>query len=295
MIILNDKPNQLCNRIWSQAPLVAKCLGDNGEIIIPFFGEYAHLFENLNRINNIRFSPNKGKYFQILLRFSIKCLRIIPPSLLALFNIYFLQKKTIKADIPYSYLDKKKSLLFASAWEVSFFNKFLLANHTQLREIYAPAKASKSKVENLFELKKNQFDIIVGIHIRRGDYKTYKNGLYFFEDATYEKLMKQLKNEKCTRDKRVGFLICSNEPINLSTLHLSETFQIENSNEIEDLYGLSLCDFILGPPSSYSMWASFYGGKPLCLIKSDADDISLRNFKVVIAQNLFENGDFLSI
>jgi hypothetical protein len=30
-----------------------------------------------------------------------------------------------------------------------------------------------------------------------------------------------------------------------------------------DLYSLARCDYVFGPPSTYSQWASFYGNKPL--------------------------------
>jgi len=32
---------------------------------------------------------------------------------------------------------------------------------------------------------------------------------------------------------------------------------------IEDLYTLASCDYIIGPPSTFTMWASFYGRVPL--------------------------------
>ena len=32
--------------------------------------------------------------------------------------------------------------------------------------------------------------------------------------------------------------------------------------EIGDLYSLAACDYIIGPPSTYTQWASFYGQVP---------------------------------
>ena len=65
---------------------------------------------------------------------------------------------------------------------------------------------------------------------------------------------------------------------------------LKERSDIEDLYALSICDYILGPPSTFSMWASFYGGVPLRFIKHSNDKIFLREFSRIISQDVFENG-----
>ena len=67
-------------------------------------------------------------------------------------------------------------------------------------------------------------------------------------------------------------------------------FMIEKSDGITDLYALSRCDLIIGSPSSYSQWASFYGDVPLCLILRDKMNIIIDSFSKVVALDLFENG-----
>ncbi|HAX17707.1 MAG TPA: hypothetical protein DCY00_03825 [Actinobacteria bacterium] len=59
---------------------------------------------------------------------------------------------------------------------------------------------------------------------------------------------------------------------------------------IEDLYSLALCDYIFGPPSTFSMWASFYGEVPLRFITNPDTDLSLDKFKKIIYQNYYEDG-----
>lgn len=46
----------------------------------------------------------------------------------------------------------------------------------------------------------------------------------------------------------------------------------------EDLYSLSKADYIIGPPSSYSAWASLYGSVPLCFIEDSKADFSISDF-----------------
>lgn len=37
-----------------------------------------------------------------------------------------------------------------------------------------------------------------------------------------------------------------------------------SGDTVEDLYALAECDYLIGPPSTFTVWASFYGNVPLC-------------------------------
>ena len=61
---------------------------------------------------------------------------------------------------------------------------------------------------------------------------------------------------------KVSFLVASNEPRSASEFPgLSVGFS--TGVPIEDMYALAECDYIMGPVSSFTQWASFYGNKPL--------------------------------
>jgi hypothetical protein len=47
-----------------------------------------------------------------------------------------------------------------------------------------------------------------------------------------------------------------------------------------DLYALAKYDYILGPLSSYSQWASFYGNKPLYQLSGSKDRLDHGKFRV---------------
>ena len=62
--------------------------------------------------------------------------------------------------------------------------------------------------------------------------------------------------------RKVSFLVCSDEarnPQEFSGLRVG----LGTNSSMGDLYALAECDYILGPPSTFSKWASFYGNKPL--------------------------------
>jgi hypothetical protein len=121
-------------------------------------------------------------------------------------------------------------------------------------------------------------DILIGVHIRRGDYKNFENGRYYYENKIFINNMLKLKD--LFPDKKLTFLICSNEKINLNEFK-NLNVHLGTGHFIEDLYSLARCNYIIGPPSTYSMWASFYGQVPLFQMKEREEAINLNSFKII--------------
>ena len=131
-----------------------------------------------------------------------------------------------------------------------------LRHGEEIRRYFRPIRpleeASRAVVEGL---RKNA-DLVVGVHVRRGDYATWQNGNFFFELARYAAWMRQLAEQ--FPGQRLAFFVCSNEPLAESDFAgLSVGFG--QGHPVSDLYGLGECDYLFGPPSTYSQWASFYG------------------------------------
>jgi hypothetical protein len=79
--------------------------------------------------------------------------------------------------------------------------------------------------------------------------------------------------------ERVSFLVCSDEPRRQDEFPgLSVGFG--PGSPMGDLYSLAKCDYILGPSSSYSQWASFYGNKPLYQFRDSNDHPEPSKFRV---------------
>ena len=77
--------------------------------------------------------------------------------------------------------------------------------------------------------------------------------------------------------KKIKFFIGSNIPQNQG-LFYNFNCGFGSGHLIEDMYALAECDYVVGPPSSYSMWASFYGDKPLYTIRNVNKTINLKYF-----------------
>lgn len=117
-------------------------------------------------------------------------------------------------------------------------------------------------------------DLIVGVHMRRGDYKTWRGGEFYFDDYVYKKYMDKLFKE--LKKKAVHFILFSNEKININNFETKEyKVSIANGSAIQDFYLMSKCDYIIGPPSSYNGLASFLGGVPRFVVLQKDDVLTL--------------------
>ncbi len=79
---------------------------------------------------------------------------------------------------------------------------------------FAPVVAQAAKVESFLSGIKEKYPdyTLVGVHIRRGDYRSWKNGKFFFDNATFARWMEEL--EKSLPAKTL-FLVFSNETVAL--------------------------------------------------------------------------------
>ena len=120
-------------------------------------------------------------------------------------------------------------------------------------------------------------DIVIGVHVRQRDYRHWQGGRFFFEAARYAQWMRDLETQLPGR--KVVFLVCSDEPRNADEF-AGLTVGFGTSSPVGDLCALSQCDFIMGPQSTFSQWASFYGGKPLLHLRSADHAVRLEDFRV---------------
>jgi hypothetical protein len=117
----------------------------------------------------------------------------------------------------------------------------------------------------------------VAIHIRKGDYAIWEGGKYFYEDEFYAQVIRKMKEEL---KENYNFIIFTNE----TTLNKDFFFKIDPNiifsgrKEKEEHYLMHCCDYILGPPSSFSMWAAYLGNKKIFLLKEAKTNFDLSSF-----------------
>ena len=273
MIIVYDKIGQMSNRIWSAVPSIAYSLENKEKMIFLYFGDYIALFPHINENPLIRFYGIKGKWsiiFKIISKLSK--LGIIPP--------YFRD------------LNSKSPIKLIQGWRSRHMvdSELITRHKTEICKIFNFKDDIISQVNKSLLEKRVNYDVIIGVHIRRGDYHKWINGKYYFSDELYAKWINIIENELKKQGKSACFLIASNEEIKKDSYIDVSYFILPNSSSEQDLYALSQCDFIMGPTSTYSQWAAFIGDVPIRFLLMRDEIPELNTFSKVISLFYFESG-----
>ena len=123
----------------------------------------------------------------------------------------------------------------------------------------------------------------VGVHVRRGDYKTFQGGRFYYDDAQYVDVLKQFK--ALMPSTKLIFFVCGNDPeLNRDYFRREledEMCRVEfpDGNPAEDMCLLSLCDWLIGAPSTFSLVAAMYREVPLYWIEDPKVPLRKENFK----------------
>jgi hypothetical protein len=151
-----------------------------------------------------------------------------------------------------------KKALFIRAWYVRAPRCFVKFQQV-IRECFTPLPCYQVRIQEYLNPLRDQYEVIVGLHIRAGDYRLY-GGFHGLE--IWRIVMEQMVN--CLPGKRVGFLIFSDEDFR-GQARMFPDFCIHfgTGHVLEDLYTLAQCDYIIAPPSTYSNWAAFFGQVPI--------------------------------
>ncbi|QDT07921.1 hypothetical protein K227x_63500 [Rubripirellula lacrimiformis] len=134
-----------------------------------------------------------------------------------------------------------------------------------IRDFYRIRPDHQRNVDELVGRARSTSDILVGVHVRGGDYATFKNGRYFYSIPKYVAAMKRIRDR--FSGAKVTFLVCGNVPL------VQEDFgdldvHFGTGQMVEDMYSFAAADLLIGPPSTFTGWASFYGQIPLWAMNS---------------------------
>lgn len=179
---------------------------------------------------------------------------------------YWLSGEYFQMNLDFIKQAKFDFVLF-DGWE--FRNVHLLNKHFNvIKALFSPDASIQSLINEELKDLRERFGSVIGVHIRRGDYENFLNGKYYYDDDFYLNKMEWIAKSNEYNGKKLVFVLCSDELIN--TNHFRQ-FQIsyKRRDPIHDLYLLSSCDCIIGPPSTFSSWASMYGHIPLFRIVTD--------------------------
>lgn len=273
MIVVNNTDGQFCNRILLMAHIAATGMKYGIKTFFPFMGN------TLDILDTSSFIKHKYKIFTFRFKHSKLFMKI--------FN------RMLKND---KYYDNrrlcKKGIVFVNTWYCRNYNA-LFECRKDIIELLKFKEETVQKAKVFFDSSKkdNNNTIIIALHIRRGDYRLYRNGEFFYSDEEYINIMRCLIN---STQKHIRFYLFSNEEIQTETF-ISSGFDVVNvynqGGEIDfDLALMAMCDYIMGVPSTFSWWAAFYGDKPYLTLKDKNKNYTIEDFAKVEGEEF--NSDY---
>ena len=265
-----------------------------GHQIIDFsLDEYCDFFDLKDQSSTIRFismSSLRNPFQRLIAKATRKVLHFIYfryqvySRFIPLINL-FLEAIHAPSEAPFALDHPPYSKRFSQTHKVFIFGDwFTRAPTYSARHRDLVSKIFKMKPEvlttndRLEQQMRTDHDVMVGVVIRREDYKDFLGGRYFYSDQDYLRVMRG--TQALFPDQRTVFFMCSIEPEDLSAFG-EFSLHYRHGHPIENLDFLGRCDYLLTPPSTYGMWASYIAAKPLYKIENPNKVISRDDFKVV--------------
>jgi hypothetical protein len=289
-MILQRDYGQLGNRLHTHANAIAWSFENKLNLINLSFFEYADCFCLWNGKPIHSLVPNKT-IFSFFLRISNQgnLLDRICRSdkwLKRACKIFKVYKKDDHQTIGEEELhelfedEPKKRFTLVRAWNLNC-PSLVTKHQNEIREIFTPKREFTENAHLEITKLRKKYDCLVGVHARRGDYKEYLGGIHFHSWDSYRNWISQAKDlmeeNGC---KNVGFLLCSDDNATPSVFADLPVHFMGEKSVMTDLHALSLCDYNIGPPSSFGTWLSWYGKVPRLHLEEDLNIESLDQFSV---------------
>lgn len=267
MIINLSKPGRLGNQLFLYAHLLAFSRQTNQTLINPAF-QYSTLFQGTASKSLVHTQPS-FKFFA-----SLNSLISRLPHQSYFQSISLKSGEQFNLDSPSA--NKKLSpskISFTQGW---LFRgpKCLKKHSTYIRNFFQLTPNLNQKLGTLLPVQNSKQ--LIGIHARRGDYRNFQQGKYFYSWSAYQSIIYNLRK----LFPRAQIVLVSDEPIP-NQISNTKYIHTPKSSPVIDMYALAHCNYILGPPSTFSMWASFIGQKPLFMLETPKSPRSKKQFKVI--------------
>jgi len=284
MVVMQNKCGQLGNRLILFSHFIANAIHHGYRLFNPTFDEYTRWFP-VTRQN--RFAPypisvdGRGWLSAAAFeRLTYLAGKVAPRSPWHAF-IRWRGDQPYDLNAPAFVAQARSKTVLVFGW--AFRDVPHLVEHGDLvRGFFTPDASIMDAAQRITEPCRGGGDVLIGVHVRRGDYQRFKHGRYAYPPAVYADKMAQTASLFAKAGQRVRFLVCSNEPVAAADFPDLELVR-SPGGMIEDLYALAGCDCLIGPPSTFSMWASFYGRTPLCWIRSAGQVVTRAAFTCDLA------------
>lgn len=288
-VIIASKSGRLGNRLFQSAHFMGNALSKGYQLFNPSLGEYAHLFEGSARDPLCGFPQSwrnedpefadqcRWVLFEGIQLLGLVATRGIIPGVKAI-DIRCFDETTggdvdLKGQVFTPLLEAGK-LILPMGWKFSDHSG-IQKHREEIARYFTPVWSVRKPADKVMAHARKMGDLVVGVHIRQDDYRHWKNGIYFYETERYAHWMRELTERN--PDKKIVFLVCASNSLDES-LFTGLSVVKGPGFPAGDLHALSLCDKIIGPPSTFSGWASYHGAVPLCVLLDASTSMAPENF-----------------
>ena len=279
MVIVQKRVGQLGNQLFAIAHFTAAAIENDYQVLCPCFEFPLDQFPNINTNPNVKVFRSGCRMNRLVHGF-FKFLRLTVPN--SPWHRCYLAEgfSFVNVGSPEFVADAQKKVVACEGFGFRD-GESVIKHHRLIAELFRPSRATEVKVQEFISEKRlDQNVVIVGLHVRRRDYRTYRNGEYYYDDAAWLSWIRQARAVFGSNAKPFVGMIFSDEDV--SALVNSANDLIRAPGGIyEDLCLLAKCHYIIGPPSTFSGWASFTGRVPLLHMTKADMQVTPALFQVV--------------
>jgi hypothetical protein len=288
-VMISSKAGRLGNRLFQAAYFMGNALSQGYRLLNPSLGEYAQLFEGSARDPlcgypepwrdlDPEFAHQSREFlFPYIHLLGLAAKSGIVPGVTAIDIRRFDSKDDGDIDLNSETFGKclaSGKMILPMGWKFSDYAG-IRKHRQEIARYFTPVASVSKPVEALISKARAMGDFLVGVHIRQDDYRQWKNGIHFYETERYVQWMHDVVNHHSER--HVVFLVCASNSLD-ARLFQGLDWCSGPGDPMGDLHALSLCDRIMGPPSTFSGWASYHGGSPICVLRDANASVAPENF-----------------
>ncbi|HEX2860737.1 MAG TPA: hypothetical protein VHN79_03815 [Lacunisphaera sp.] len=169
-----------------------------------------------------------------------------------------------------------RSLVTCSGWKIASWGR-VAEQQAELRACFQPTPRWMKVARQFIAGLRREHDLVIGVQIRQSDYRVWNQGRFYFPTSQYVAWIRQLLELHAGR--RVAVVVASEErqdPAVFAGLPVWFATGAANAGGhwFESWVELSLCDLVLGPPSTFSTTAAWLGAVPLWPVSAAGQELA---------------------
>jgi hypothetical protein len=280
MIIIPNRAGQLGNQLFEIAHFAASSIEHGFKVSYLAFGHPLGYFPAINSLPNVRIhvaSAERGLCYHRVAR----GLRMVLPS--SSFHASLKSPGPPHVDIGSPDFVRKALYKVVICQGFGFRDIANVAkHHDKLTRMFRMSDCVLHEVDDFYrKMVVPSHSVVVGFHVRRGDYRSFKGGHFHFSDSQWTLWINACRSLITRQGLRFLGVIFSNEDVSDLTRGANDLVP-SPGGLFTDLEMLTRCNYIVGPPSTYSGWASFIARVPSLRLDARMGEITLERFEVVL-------------